>query len=91
MSCEKCDQSNKDRRVVWDGEPGKYHLEVADYYYNVYGIKYCPFCGEDLSKRKEDGEKCQLTTQQSVQHDIMTLGMKGAWERIAESLGIEEK
>lgn len=61
MSCKKCNQSNEVRYVVWDGKPGVYHLEVNDYDSNVYGIRYCPFCGEDLSKRKESKENYKST------------------------------
>lgn len=86
MSCEKCDQSNRDRHVVWDGEPGEYHIEVGDYYYDVYGIRYCPWCGEDLSQRKEKSEDCKPTVQQEVQYDIMTLGEQGVWDKIVENL-----
>lgn len=82
MSCKKCDQSNKDRDIVWDGEPGEYHIEVEDGYYNAYGIRYCPYCGEDLSKRKEDNNKCVFTTQQEVQYDLLTLGPHETWKKI---------
>lgn len=87
MSCKQCDQSNKCRDIIWDGKLGEYHIEVGDGYYNVYdynvyGIKYCPYCGEDLSKRKENPDKYELTIQQEVQHDIVTFGAQGAWDKI---------
>ena len=86
MSCKHCNQSNKDRKVVWDGEPGEYHIEVADGYYNLYGVKYCPYCGEDLSKRKEDSKKCVFTIQQEVQYDMMTLGPAKYLEKLTNKM-----
>lgn len=84
MSCEECDQSNKDRSIVWDGKSGKYHIEAADSYYNIYDIKYCPFCGEDLSKRIEDEKKYVLTVQQQVELDLATFSLQEIWEKIAD-------
>lgn len=87
MACEKCNQNNKDRDIVWDGESGEYHIEVGDSYYDVYGIKYCPYCGEDLSKRVEDSKKCVLTAQQQVQYDMIMLGPAKMLENITKKIG----
>lgn len=91
MACKQCNQSNKDRDIIWDGEPGEYHIEVGDGYYNVFGIKYCPYCGEDLSKRKEESDKCVLTIQQEVQCDILTLGPQEVWKKIWKNIHPIEK